>query len=162
MSASPPEFCTQCGALLGLGVRFCEGCGCRVEVPGPDLGHGAGSAKLPQVAPALSGHAAGASLGANGGSRWGDERLIGQMPCAWQTGEKGLFGGAKSRQGNLIINPQRLIFVCETDHVRIDVCGEPSRSFVAFRASGEIALHWLQHALGPGRVVLSNMELIPS
>jgi hypothetical protein len=160
------------------------------------------------------------------------------MPCAWRTGEKGLFGGAKTRQGHLVISDQRFLFIHETDqsngeelwederirdkaeetglpvrelvrgydwfsgpgmrfvksspdellsenpknwilplsrvaraqvylsedggpdHVLLEVSGETPRGFIAFRASGEAALNWLYHALGPERVFQSHLELM--
>ena len=43
-----------------------------------------------------------------------EERLIGQMPCAWVLEKKGFFGGHKTRQGNVLITNRRLVFLHET------------------------------------------------
>lgn len=92
-----PHFCTQCGAALRPGVKFCEACGNRVGT-GDTLGES--MAPSDPVA-----HVNSTDIG---------ERLIGQMPCAWILDKKGLFGGQKTRQGNLLITNRRLVFLHET------------------------------------------------
>ncbi len=94
MSASSAKFCTGCGAALRPGVKFCESCGTRVETGGDEV---TSSAPAP-----------GAFFES------GEERLVGQVPCAWVLEKKGFFGGHKTRQGNLLITNRRLVFLHET------------------------------------------------
>jgi len=87
MSTQAHKFCIECGAALRAKVKFCESCGTPVD---------AGASPDPSAAPAPAST---------------EERLVGQMPCEWIRDKKGLFGGLKTRQGNLLITDRRIAFL---------------------------------------------------
>jgi hypothetical protein len=53
--------------------------------------------------------------------------LIGQAPCEWITGGRGLLGGRKTMQGNLVITDQRILFIRETDESNTEEMAEDER-----------------------------------
>ena len=49
------------------------------------------------------------------------------LPCAWVTGGRGLLGGRKTMQGNLVITDQRILFIQETDESNTEEMAEDER-----------------------------------
>ena len=107
MTDASPKFCSHCGAALRPGVRFCEECGVAV-------------AQEP-------GHRSHVDSSVSGPNREGTEHLIGQAPCEWFTGGRGLLGGRKTIQGNLVITDQRILFIRETDESNTEEMAEDER-----------------------------------
>lgn len=109
MSVNAPKSCKECGSGLRPGVKFCEACGS--PVPG---GKGPGGTAMADPEPVPR-------------SASTEERLIGQMPCDWITEKKGIFGGFKTRQGNLLITNRRLVFLHETMDSNAEEMAEDER-----------------------------------
>jgi hypothetical protein len=91
---SADKFCSQCGAEVPEGVRFCVMCGAPVS---------AAAAPLPPQAPSPPPQVA------------RRERTIGHLPVEQVEEGAGIFGRRKSTQLNMVITTARLLYLRETN-----------------------------------------------